>query len=337
MGIHGFNKWLEEMGYVPERDVYVSNKHKLLVDAKNLMYRLAYSVPFDTPNFTQAIADALINMFVPFAHVTFVNDGKISEDHPKFETCCKRKRDRVQQQETAKKRKLEDVEDVSGSVDRQLRAARGVSFEDSLKVMQLLEAVPHFVMVQIQEGEADPYLMQHAKDFDFVVTQDSDLLMAGVNNMLFEFCTPKQAVFRTRDILQKVGLTLNQLQEIACLAGNDYVKASIRGMGLKRAYEMIKKYGNCEAMLTNWTLKERKKFVVPDNLLVELKKATKLYQLEVVEKEEEEKNNEELSNWTLKQHKKSAVPDNLFVQLQKATNLHLLEAVEKEKTEFVVE
>lgn len=287
MGIHGFNKWLQEMGYVPERDVYVSNKHKLLVDAKNLMYRLAYSIPFDTPNFIQAIADALIAMFAPFAHVTFVNDGKISESHPKFETCCKRKRDRVQQQETAKKRKLEDVEDVNGSVDRQLRAARGVSFEDSLKVMQLLEAVPHFVMVQIQEGEADPYLMQHAKDFDFVVTQDSDLLMANVNNMLFGFCTPQQAVFRTRDILEKVGLTLGQLQEIACLAGNDYVGASIRGMGLKLAYGLIKKYGNCETMLAKWSLKERKRFTVPDNLLVELKKATKLYQL--VEKEVEEK------------------------------------------------
>jgi len=293
MGPIGFYKWIKEQGYLPKQ-VYVSTKHKLLVDAKLAMYKCAYSIPIDSENYHQDIADALVARFGHFSNVTFVNDGKVDKQHPKHETDCKRSEKRLEQRtevEHASKRLkvtdseyyslhpeiAEQLDEAILKVDRQARAARGVSYNDAIKVMQLLEAYPNFTCIQQEIGEADALIISMAHNYDFVVSEDGDLLCGGITNLLREFGSPKQCLYNAKDILYATKLSLSQLQQIACIAGNDYTKSKIAGMGLVRAYTLIRKYETCEHMIEKWTKKESKKFTLPKDLLLELEKGCALY------------------------------------------------------------
>ena len=296
MGPVGFYKWIrEEHGYVGAQ-VYVSARHRLLVDAKALMYRFAYGIPIDSLNYHQDVVNVLVARFGHFAHVTFINDGQVNKEHPKYETDCKRGVQRAKQRDavetSAKRIKLSEeaflvcplnaeeegkLDKEVEKLDRAARAARGISYSDSLKIMNLLEALPNFSCIQCEKGEADHLLIRMAASYDFVISEDGDLLCGGITNLLRGFATPDQLLYNAADILATLNLTLTQLQEIVCISGNDYRRTKIPKMGLKKAYDFIHKHGSCESMIQKWNKKERKTFKLPPNFQQELTKACLLY------------------------------------------------------------
>lgn len=265
MGVRKFFPWLAKMGYVPESDFFVSVRHSLIVDVKTFMYQFGYRVPLDDPDYCKTIADAIIAQFKMFEHVTFVNDGAIDAKHPKFETVQKRAETRQNsKRKNAAVRVTPNLDEAAiDKLDRAERAARGVSLQQSKCIMEHLAAAAQTSFVCIQcEGEADDYIAAHHKDFDLVVSQDSDFVVAGVACLLCNMGTAKQALFRNSSILAKLQITQEQLQEIAAMAGNDYTLVGIRGMGLEKAYDMIQKYGSCRNMLSKWTKDEQSRITV---------------------------------------------------------------------------
>ena len=267
MGVRDFFKFLTATGYCPDQACFVSVKHKLIVDIKNMMYRFGYKVPIDDANFANSVADAIKNMFMMFEHVVFVNDGVIGENHPKFITATKRSVQRKEAVVKTAKRKAElslavvDEKELA-KLDRAERAARGVSYEQSKTILAILAQHPNFECVQC-EGEADDYIIKHHSNFDFVVSEDSDFLIGGVDCLLRGIGTKNQAVYRTQEILSFLNMSLRQLQELGAIAGNDYTLVGIRGLGLLKAYPLLLKYGSCKDMLIKWTADEHKNCVVP--------------------------------------------------------------------------
>lgn len=263
MGVRNFFPWLASAGYLPDKLCFISVKHSLLVDVKTFMYRYGYSVPIDEPEFCKVVADAIVKQFRTFERVVFANDGKIDSNHPKFETAQKRSEARKKSKRKNEQSRLQEnlTEFALEKLDRSERAARGVSFEQSISIMQLLSEYPNFTCVQC-DAEADDYIAEHHSEFDFVVSQDSDFIVAGVACLVCNMGTPKQAVFRTSEILEHLDITQTQLQEISALAGNDYTLVGIRGMSLQKAYTLIRHYGNCRTMLVQWTQTERAKMII---------------------------------------------------------------------------
>ncbi len=319
MGLPTFFKWIESKPhfYKPSA-VYVSKKHSLLVDFKGVAYDFSYGVPTDCCDVAQEIANKFIQRFGHFDRVVFVNDGKINEDHLKFETSCKRKRIREKVQNDVsnfKRNKIEydeakqnaarwmgpeDVFGISSSTEASVeadkqkenneaekweyraRAARGVDFEMTLAILEKLSHLKNFECLQCQTGEADIVLIARAHEFDFVVSNDSDMLIGGVKNLLRDFGTTKQALYNAEDVLTCVKLTKQQLQEMACVVGNDYCKTKIQGMGMVNAYSLIRKYGECATMIQRWEFKKSDtKFTVPPDFENNLKKACALYNPDV--------------------------------------------------------
>jgi 5'-3' exonuclease len=306
MGPHGFLPWVRSHGYQPKK-VYVGTTARLLVDAKNLIYTLAYAVPSTDPDFHQSVATLLLNRLSHFSFVTLVNDGKIGESHPKFATVCKRKDTKAKQQENFKRRKIEvettehpffvrvDQEEekqdttvvtaavnngkIHADLERQARGARAITLDDSIAILTLVQAQQrgNIFYMQCDEGEADPILMTMADEFDFVVSNDTDLLVGRVRNLLYKAFTSEQAVYNGEDICKCLKITFAQLQQIVSLSGNDYMPG-IRGMGLVKAYPLIQKYKTCENMLRKWTPKERKGFTVPEDILQKVCESVALYQ-----------------------------------------------------------
>jgi len=304
MGPRNFFPWIHEQGYVPEH-IYISAQSHLLIDIKNILYQLASTVPTTDPDFNQTVATLVLDKFAPFKFVLLVNDGKITESHPKYEECCKRGRVKEKLQEAVKRQKTqefglvqvtseqEDDDDnksheeeevrfnsyrFASKLERQARAARGMSFEASVSILELVKAQQKGNISVLQcDTEADQQIMMLAPQFDFTVSRDADLLLGGGRRQIVAFGTPQQAVYNIERICAVLGLTLVQLQEIVSMSGNDYTQGGIRGMGLKKAYGLIQKYGSCKRMLRKWTKLEQKQFIVPANFLEQLQTSVAMY------------------------------------------------------------
>ena len=104
--------------------------------------------------------------------------------------------------------------------------------------------------------EADPQLvyLERIGLVDGIITEDSDLLVFGAQNVFFKFDIDGSCVHISRSDFGKVqevnlvGWTDVQFREMAILSGCDYL-SSINGMGLKTAWKYLKKCKSVERVL----------------------------------------------------------------------------------------
>ena len=113
------------------------------------------------------------------------------------------------------------------------------------------------------EGEAQAAHLARRGDADLCASQDYDSLLFGapalVRNVTISgrrklpgkdiYVEVKPEIIRLDVLLQKLGLTREQLIDIAILVGTDYNPKGVKGIGPKRAYELIRKHGSLEKAL----------------------------------------------------------------------------------------
>jgi len=116
--------------------------------------------------------------------------------------------------------------------------ARHVSTECSFEVLKQLKA-KGFQTIQC-EGEADVELGEFSSRYTYVLGDDADLLVRGVNNLLRDF-QKGNTLYNANDIKKHAKLTTYQLKMMVCMAGCDYVDG-IKNMGIITAYDFVKKY-----------------------------------------------------------------------------------------------
>jgi len=113
------------------------------------------------------------------------------------------------------------------------------------------------------EGEAQAAHLARCGDADLCASQDYDSLLFGapalVRNVTISgrrklpgkdiYVEVKPEIIRLDVLLQKLGLTREQLIDIAILVGTDYNPKGVKAIGPKRAYELIRKHGSLERAL----------------------------------------------------------------------------------------
>ena len=113
------------------------------------------------------------------------------------------------------------------------------------------------------EGEAQAAHLVKRGDADLCASQDYDSLLFGapalVRNVTISgrrklpgkdvYVEVKPEIIKLNVLLQKLGITREQLIDIAILVGTDYNPKGVKGIGPKRAYELIKKHGSLERAL----------------------------------------------------------------------------------------
>lgn len=410
MGVTGLYDWLtkKEPIYCPE-EAFVSEEHKLLVDAKLFMYKVNSEIPASSENFIQDLADAIIKRFDRYKNVTFVNDGdqvpqrklKVLErrkgikdqtkqnlEHKKKEydllnqyyACYKNEQENLQncihylqdeslyldkgiellteaknledkqmltaeeclymihlrQQGTeyqekankladmvqssqleskqaeenlklledqfvnqannqSKKRKKEGLEnspktqqrcklqkireedscqvfeEYSKQISNLTKTSRSITTEISKQVCVLLAKIPNWQVIQC-DGEADRTLVSLSTQYDYVVSEDGDLLVSGVNNLLRNFGSKRMQVYSCEQILKTKKLNNTQLKEIACLAQCDYCDG-LPKMGCQTAYGYMIKYKSTSNIFKNLTKKERETFQFTPEFVQEVSEA----------------------------------------------------------------
>ena len=113
------------------------------------------------------------------------------------------------------------------------------------------------------EGEAQAAHLVKRGDADLCASQDYDSLLFGapalVRNVTISgrrklpgkpvYVEVKPEIIRLEELLKALGITREQLIDIAILVGTDYNPKGVKGIGPKRAYELIKKYGSLDKAL----------------------------------------------------------------------------------------
>ncbi|BGO99453.1 hypothetical protein NBRC10513v2_003550 [Rhodotorula toruloides] len=144
---------------------------------------------------------------------------------------------------------------------------------------QLIKALPaEGVEYVVAPYEADPQLAYLEKSgiVDAIVTEDSDLLVFGCRNVLFKMDGEGACVHISRDDFAKcreynfAGWSDAEFRHMAILSGCDYLP-SIHKLGLKTAYNLLRKYKKPEKVIQFVRLEGQ--LDVPRNYLDEFRRA----------------------------------------------------------------
>ncbi|KAH7099178.1 PIN domain-like protein [Auriculariales sp. MPI-PUGE-AT-0066] len=157
--------------------------------------------------------------------------------------------------------------------------ALDVTPEVAYQFIKALKAAGVPYIVAPYEADAQLAFLSKSGIIDAVLTEDSDLLVFGVQEALFKLDASGTCmrVSRADFGLAELGMTgwdMSRFREMAMLSGCDYLP-NIPGMGLKTAHKMIKKYHNVEKVLTAVRFEGKRR--IPSDYLVRFRMAERAF------------------------------------------------------------
>ena len=92
------------------------------------------------------------------------------------------------------------------------------------------------------EGEAQASYMAKKGDVWAVVSQDYDALLYGSPRVVRNLTTTKEMpeLIELNEVLEDLRISLDDLIDIAIFMGTDYNPGGVKGIGFKRAYELVR-------------------------------------------------------------------------------------------------
>lgn len=235
---------------------------KVAIDAFNTLYQFLSTIrqPDGTPlrdsqgritSHLSGILYRVTNMFEIGIRPIFVFDG----EPPEFKKAEieERKKKRTE----AEEKWIEAIQSGEEYAKKYAQAAARVDefvVESSKRLLEYM-GIP-FVQAP-SEGEAQAAFMVKRGDADFVGSQDYDSLLFGsprlVRNLAITgkrklpgknvYVDVKPEIIVLEENLRRLGITREQLIDIAILSGTDY-NEGVHGVGAKKAYNYIKTYGD---------------------------------------------------------------------------------------------
>lgn len=279
MGIKGLNKFLKEYAAKSIKTVELSNFYGKVVaiDTSIYMYRGLYFEKISTSDigknvspvapFIRQIVRFVKNGIIPL----YVFDGKppkekegelkgrktVKESNIKTINELKTIKSKFLAGESDFHKKYSTITDVELDLQKYNKRVLNVNKNNFDQVMELfrLMGIPYVVAV----GEAEGLCAKLVKDGVAIATlsEDTDLYPCGCSLVIKDFSPTHNTVTQTdlRVALHELGLTYDQFIDLCILLGSDYHRQTIRGIGPKKAYEYIKKYGSIEGISTETRFK----------------------------------------------------------------------------------
>ncbi|WAR52720.1 hypothetical protein PtB15_2B145 [Puccinia triticina] len=134
--------------------------------------------------------------------------------------------------------------------------------EEFVKAVDVTPRLAHDVILALRsmgvkyvvapyEADAQLRYLEMQGEVDAVITEDSDLLVYGARNVLFKLDPSGNCIHISRDEFKQLEdkrMALwsdQQFRQMAMLSGCDYL-ASIPGLGIKKAYDLIRRHQTAE-------------------------------------------------------------------------------------------
>ena len=248
---------------IPRKEIEISdlNGKIVAIDAFNTLYQFLTTIrqPDGTPlmNRQGKITSHLsglfyrnINLLQEGVKPVYVFDGKSPElKQAEIERRKEVKRIAEQKYEEAKLKK--DIEEMKKYGGRFVKITDEI-IEESKKLL-IAMGIP--VIQSPGEGEAEAATLARAKKVWAAASQDYDALLYGTPYLVRNLTSARRRktaagiyidikleLIEFQDVLNKLQIDKDQLICLAILVGTDYNPGGIKGLGQKRALEIVQKY-----------------------------------------------------------------------------------------------
>lgn len=283
MGIHNLAKLIADHApnAMKEHEMKSYFGRKIAIDASMCIYQFLIAVRSDgaqLANEDGEVTSHLVGLFYRTIRMidngikpVYVFDGKPPE--LKSGELVKRKERREEaEKELEKAKEAGDTEGVQ-KFERRLVRATPQHNEDCKSLLKLM-GVPY--VEAPGEAEAQCVALVNGGKVFAVGTEDMDALTFGTNVMLRHLTASEAKKLPVQEysfnrVLEGLDLTHDQFIDLCILMGCDYC-GTIRGIGPKRAIELIQKHKTIEAVLENI---DQKKYPPPEEWL--FKEARELF------------------------------------------------------------
>ncbi|CAL1544173.1 unnamed protein product [Lymnaea stagnalis] len=284
MGITGLTKLLGDHAPASMKENEIKNffGRKVAIDASMSIYQFLIAVRQDGSQLTNEEGETtshLMGMFYRTIRMVesgikpvYVFDGKPPEMKSGELAKRKEKRDDAQK-ELEKAEEAGDEENVEKFSRRLVKVTK--EHNDDCKKLLTLMGIP-YVEAPCEAEAQCAALVKSGKVFA-TGTEDMDSLTFG-SNVVLRHLTFSEArklpikEYQLSKILEDLGLTQDEFIDLCILLGCDYCD-SIRGIGPKRAIELIKQHRSIEEIIKHL---DKKKYVIPEDWMY--KEARKLFQ-----------------------------------------------------------
>lgn len=160
--------------------------------------------------------------------------------------------------EEAIKRLQQAKEMGESNLKKYAQATTRLTNEMAEEAKRLLNAMGVPVVQAPSEGEAEAAYLNKLGLTWAAVSQDYDSILFGAKRLVRNLTVTgkrklpnkdvyveiKPEIIESDELLRKLGLTLDQLIDVAILIGTDYNPDGVKGIGPKTALNIIKKYGD---------------------------------------------------------------------------------------------
>lgn len=284
MGILGLTKLLGDQapGCMKEQEIKNYFGRKVAVDASMCIYQFLIAVRQDgnqlmnddgeTTSHLMGMFYRSIRMLENGIKPVYVFDGK-PPDMKSGELEKRKERREEAQKALEKAEEAGDEENIEKFNRRLVKVSR--QHNDECKELLKLMGVP-FIEAP-GEAEAQCAAMVKAGKVYATGTEDMDALTFGTNVQLRHLTVAESRKlpikeFHYQKILDELGMNKDEFIDLCILLGCDYCD-SIRGIGPKRAYDLVKQYHSIEEILKHI---DSKKYTVPEDWMY--KEARRLFQ-----------------------------------------------------------
>ncbi|XP_028917521.1 flap endonuclease 1 [Ornithorhynchus anatinus] len=277
MGIHGLAKLIADVapGAIRENDIKSYFGRKVAIDASMSIYQFLIAVrqggdvlqneEGETTSHLMGMFYRTIRMVENGIKPVYVFDGK----PPQLKSGELAKRGERRAEAEKQLQRAQDAgaeEDVEKFTKRLVKVTK--QHNDECKQLLRLMGIPY--LEAPSEAEASCAALVKAGKVYAAATEDMDCLTFG-SPVLMRHLTASEAKklpiqeFHLSRVLQELGLTQEQFVDLCILLGSDYCE-SIRGVGPKRAVDLIRQHKSIEEIVRRL---DPKKYTVPDNWMHE--------------------------------------------------------------------
>jgi len=258
MGIKGLNKFIQIYAPKAITELTVENlKHKTIAfDTSILIYQFVIAIRntgFDLTNNEGVITShihAIIMKTLSFLkkqiNPVFVFDGKPPKI--KMDTLKERSKNRNAAISELKNENEKNKEGPAMKAEDKIKLLKqavvitGKQMNECKEVLQLM-GIP--IVNSFEEADPQCALLSKHKLVDYVASEDMDLLTFGVEKLLKNVNSSHIIEISLSKILTETKLTQDQFIDLCILMGCDYCP-TIDGIGMNRAFSLIKKYGSID-------------------------------------------------------------------------------------------
>ena len=169
---------------------------------------------------------------------------KVLEDRFKIRQNAIDKLIEIDDKEKDDKDELSDIDKL-----RLIKQSISISQEEMSEVKEIVKLLGVPYIEAPQEADSQCAYLSRNNLVDYVASEDMDILTFGCKNLLKGFMKRNMVNINLEMILSEMEINMDQFIDLCILLGCDYTD-SIDGVGLKKAYELIKKYKNIEMIIT---------------------------------------------------------------------------------------